>query len=186
MLAEAFAEPLTKERVLIYADGLQDIPQDRLKVSFQRALRELTWFPKVAELRSLAGMKSDDQRKVEADAAWNHVNEYLRKWGVDLLPLYSGGKKTTPPPLDARSEYALRRIGGLRAINLVDVEKRPFMYRDFCEAYTLAPIAELMAPSLLQQFGDQKLIGKVKELARAKDMEHRNAKLPTGRDDSKR
>jgi hypothetical protein len=182
VLAEAFAEPLTEERVEIYARGLADIPQDRLEVSFQRALRELTWFPKVAELRKLAGLDSDDETKVEADAAWNYANEYLRKWGVDLLPVYSGGRKITPPPLDARSEYALRRIGGLWALNQVDIQNRPFMYRDFCEAYTLAPVAELMASPLLQQFGEHKLLGNVKQLTRAKAMEHQSEDPVSGRD----
>jgi hypothetical protein len=171
MLAEAFGEPLTDERIEIYARSLADIPQDRLNAAFQRALREQTFFPKVAELRALAASKPDDEKKVEANAAWDYVNEYLRKWGVDRLPLFSGGGKvTTPPPLDARSDYALRRIGGLRALNQVDIDKRPFMYRDFCEAYTLAPVAELMALPLQQQFGDYKLLGNVKQLTQAKSM----------------
>jgi hypothetical protein len=171
ILAEAFGEPLTEQRVEIYASGLADIPQDRLQVAFKRARYELTWFPKLAELRNLAGAKPDDQKKVEADAAWNHVNEYLRKWGVDRLPIYSGGNKITAPRLDTRSEYALRRIGGRWALNQMDAENRPFMYRDFCEAYILAPVAELMAPQLLEQFGDRALVGNVKQLTEAKTME---------------
>jgi hypothetical protein len=115
-----------------------------------------------------------DQNKVEADAAWNYVNEYLRKWGVDRLPIYSGGKRITAPRLDARSEYALRRIGGLWALNQIDAESRPFMYRDFCEAYVLAPVAELMAPQLLEQFGDRALVGNVKQLTEAKTMEQQH------------
>jgi len=112
-----------------------------------------------------------DEKKIEANAAWSYVNEYLRKWGVDLLPLYSGGKVTTPPPLDSRADYALRRIGGLRALNQVDANKMPFMYRDFCEAYALAPAAELMALPLRQQFGDGRLQGDVKQLTEARSME---------------
>ncbi len=172
-LAVAFREPLIEERVEIYARALTDIPQDRLNVAFQRALRELTFFPKVAELRSLAVSSSDDEKNVEANAAWDYVNDYLRKWGVDLLPLHSGGQVITPPPLDSRTDYALRRIGGLRALNQVDIDKLPFMRRDFCEAYTLAPVAELMALSLQQQFGEDKLQGNIKQLTEAKSMEHR-------------
>jgi hypothetical protein len=170
MLAEAFGESLTEERMEIYARALADIPQDRLNLAFQRALRERTFFPKVAELRALALASSDEGKKVEANAAWDYVNQYLRKWGVDLLPLYSSGKIITPPPLDQRTDYALRRVGGLRALNQVDVDKVPFMYRDFCEAYTLAPIADLLAQPLQQQFGEDKLQGNVKQLAEAKSM----------------
>lgn len=172
MLAEGFGEALTEERMEIYTRALADIPQDRLNTAFQRALHERSFFPKVAELRNLAVSSSDDEKKVEANAAWNYVNEYLRKWGVNLLPLYSGGKVTTPPPLDARTDYALRRIGGVRTLNQVDVDKMPFMYRDFCEAYALAPVAELMVLPLQQQFGNDKLQGNIKQLTEAKSMEH--------------
>ena len=170
-LAEGFGETITDERMEIYARALDDIPQDRLGIAFQRVLRELTFFPKVAELRTLAVPSSEDQKKIEANAAWDYVNEYLRKWGVDLLPLYSSGKITTPPPLDAKADYALRRIGGLRALNQVDIDKMPFMHRDFCEAYALASVAESMALPLRQQFGGEALQGSVKMLTEAKSME---------------
>jgi hypothetical protein len=54
-LAEAFGEPLTDQRQDIYFGGLADIPQDQLQVAFRRARYELKWFPKLAELRGLAG-----------------------------------------------------------------------------------------------------------------------------------
>ena len=165
MLAEAFAEPLTEERMEIYVRALADVPQDRLRISFQRALRELTWFPKVAELRDLADANSEkgnkeSEQKVEADAAWTYVNDYLRKWGVDQLPLYSGGEQIPAPPLDSRADYALRRIGGFHALHQMDINRMPFVYRDFCEAYAQAPLAEQMAPRLQQQFGSLKTMAK--------------------------
>lgn len=55
ILAEAFGERLTEERQEIYCAGLADIGQDRLAVAFRRARYELKWFPKLAELRDLAG-----------------------------------------------------------------------------------------------------------------------------------
>ena len=58
-LAEAFGEPLTDQRQDIYFAGLVDIPQDHLRVAFRRARYELKWFPKLAELRGLAGAQSD-------------------------------------------------------------------------------------------------------------------------------
>jgi hypothetical protein len=166
----------------IYARDLADVPRDRLSVAFQRARRERTFFPKVAELRNLAVSSSEDEKKVEANAAWKYVNEYLRKWGVDLLPLFSGGGKVaTAPPLDARIDFALRRIGGLRALNQVDADKMPFMYRDFCEAYALAPVAELMALPLQQQFGKDKLLGSVKQLTEPTSIENHAMRPATGK-----
>ncbi len=169
MLAEAFGEQLTLERVEIYARALCDIPREHLQIAFQRALRERTWFPKVAELRELAGTAlPEEKKKAEANAAWNQVNEYLRKWGVDLWPIYSGGKVITPPALEPRLEYALRKIGGLWRLNQVTDESYPFVYRDFCEAYNLAPVADLMAPQLSEQFSNQALAGRMQQLSEMK------------------
>jgi hypothetical protein len=56
ILAEAFGEQLTAERQEIYCAGLGDIQQDRLQTAFRRARYELKWFPKLAELREMAGV----------------------------------------------------------------------------------------------------------------------------------
>jgi hypothetical protein len=58
-LAEAFGEPLTDQRQDIYFGGLADLPQDQLRIAFRRARYELKWFPKLAELRGLAGTPAD-------------------------------------------------------------------------------------------------------------------------------
>ena len=57
-MAEAFGERLTEERQEIYCAGLAEFPQNRLDVAFRRARYELNWFPKLAELRELAGIVS--------------------------------------------------------------------------------------------------------------------------------
>ena len=59
ILAEAFGEQLTDQRQEIYCGGLADIQQDQLRVAFRRARYELKWFPKLAELRGLAGASPD-------------------------------------------------------------------------------------------------------------------------------
>lgn len=59
MLAEAFGEPLTEQRQEIYYRGLAEIPQEQLRIAFRRARYELKWFPKLAELRELAGVLPD-------------------------------------------------------------------------------------------------------------------------------
>jgi hypothetical protein len=59
ILAEAFGEKLTEERQDIYCGSLADIQQKQLDIAFRRARCELKWFPKIAELRELAGALSD-------------------------------------------------------------------------------------------------------------------------------
>ena len=90
------------------------------------------------------------------------ANDYLRKWGVDLMPIYSKGTRNDPPAIPPRIAYALRRIGGPSGLNQVTQENRPFVFKDFCEAYNLAPIADSHAPQLAEKFPITE--GKVKQL----------------------
>jgi hypothetical protein len=164
VLAEAFGEPMTPERLRIYSEDLCTLAHADLVIAFERARQELKFFPKLAELRELAGAKPQDLRNIEAEAAFKFVCDYLRKWGVDLIPLWQGGKLIEAPPLPSRVDYALRRIGGLRYLNQITAESRPFMQRDFVEAYNQAPLAESLAPQLQEMFGERKLLGEVKLL----------------------
>jgi hypothetical protein len=166
IMAAAFGQPVTAERLRIYADDLlSDLSREQLEIALTRARRELKYFPQIAELRELAGAKPEMQRQVEAEAAWAWAQNYLRKWGVDHLPIYSGGKKLEAPPIPERIEYALRRIGGIRCLNQVTTESYPFVLKDFCAAYNQAETAYLLAPQLAEKFPDRKLLGEVKQLA---------------------
>jgi hypothetical protein len=62
ILGEAFGERWTDERQEIYCTGLLDIPQEQLKIAFKRACYELKWFPKLAELRELAGAPCESEK----------------------------------------------------------------------------------------------------------------------------
>jgi hypothetical protein len=138
-------ETVSPERLKIYAADLADLERCQLETAFARARRELKFFPKIAELRDLAGAAAKDERNVEAEAAWKWATDYLRKWGVDLMPIYSGGKRLEAPAIPPRIAYALRRIGGLSALNQITADSRPFMFKDFCEAWHVAPIADSLA-----------------------------------------
>ncbi len=167
-------ETVSPERMKIYAGDLADLDRSQLEVAFTRARRELKFFPRISELRDLAGVAAKDVRNVETEAAWKFVNDYLRKWGVDLMPIYSGGKRIEAPALPPRIAYALRRIGGLCGLNQVTEEKRPFMFRDFCEAYNVAPIADLLAPQLADKFPVRE--GQVKQLTDGASIERPDVK----------
>ena len=55
-LAVAFGCEITGERLESYAEHLADIPKEKLQQAFWQAGRDLKFFPKIAELRELAGM----------------------------------------------------------------------------------------------------------------------------------
>jgi hypothetical protein len=143
---------MTPERFRIFAHDLADLSHDRLQIAFARARRELTFFPKIAQLRELAGAAAKDQGNAEAEAAWEFANVYLRKWGVNRMPIRCSGKWIAPPDIPPRIAYALRRIGGLTGLNQISEERRAFMFRDFCEAYALAPVAESLTSQLVNKF----------------------------------
>jgi hypothetical protein len=159
VLAESFGEPLTPQRLEIYVHELSDIDHEKLAVACSRARRDLKFFPKIAELRTLArtvtAENAEEKKKVEANDAWEFVNKYLRKWGVAR---YDDDRR---PRLPARVDYALRRIGGLSGLNQITAQSRPFMYRDFVEAYQLAPVAQSMGSLLEGLFGTTALMGDV-------------------------
>ena len=148
ILAEAFGESITCERLKIYAGDLADIGHGPLENAFMRARQECRFFPKIAELRDFAVGKPEDLAKVEAEAAFEFTLNYLREWGVDLSPRFQGGEWQYAPALPARVEYALRRIGGLRGLNNLTYEARPFAFKEFVEAFKLAPLSEQICPRL--------------------------------------
>lgn len=153
-LAALWNEPMGGLRLTGYVERLSDLQPDQLREAFQRAGDELTKMPSVAELRALAGEATGKQAEdVEAMAAWDQAERYLRKWGVDLLPLGREHAPLLPPRID----YALRRIGGLRGLNQITEERRAFMMRDFMQGFKDATVAEakgllaLPPPALKQQ-----------------------------------
>lgn len=163
-LAITWNEPMADERQFQYARHLSDLSEEQLRVAFNRAVRECNKFPSVAELRALAtGSTVKQQLDVEAMVAWDTANHYLREWGVDLMPVYSRGAIERAPVLPPRIEYALRRIGGLMALNQITEERRPFMVRDFVQAFNEAPIVDSDEDRVLLQ-GVRKILVRAKEL----------------------
>jgi hypothetical protein len=139
VLAEAIGEPVTAERLKIYSGDLLDIPREQMAIAFQRARQGLKFFPKIAELRELAGAcKLEKQEDIAANAAWDDVQEYLRKWGVNGMPVFAGGKEYRPPALEPRTEYALRACGGLARINAATDTNFSFVKKEFLEAWLRA------------------------------------------------
>ena len=153
ILAIALGEPLTPARLRIYAEDLAaDLSREQIAVAVQRARRELKFFPKLSELRVFAGVDPAALLSVEAEAAWDSVWVYLRKWGVEPLPIWSGGKEFRAPRLNPRIDYALRRVHGLRALNQLKNDSLPFAKRDFIEGYKQASLAFSTSPQLQEKF----------------------------------
>lgn len=141
-LAAAWNEPMPEARQAMYVENLMDLDRSSLEQAFRRAVQEGEKFPSIADLRKLAA--GEMKQSVEAMAAWDAVQRYVREYGVERMPVYVRGKGLVdPPPLPARIEYALRRIGGLQALRAGGQDEAfPFLLRDFCAAFAEAPVAE--------------------------------------------
>jgi len=158
VLAEAFGEcgeKVSPQRLQIYAGDLADLDQRQLEIAFKRARTELKFFPKISELRELAGVPKQEQcNEAEAFSAFQSVIRHLERNGIDA------GVQS----LSRRAQYAVRHCGGLAAFNNRLVDKSfPFLQRDFCEAYARAPIAEMISTQLSSSLG-------LKQLADRKSM----------------
>jgi hypothetical protein len=143
-LAAGWGEPMPAGRLAVYVENLLDFSKEQLEVVFARGTREAERFPSIPQLRALARSETKPEQSVAAMEGWEAALRYARKWGTDGLPVYVRGKGLLPPPaLDARIEYALRRIGGLQALRDIAEEKHPFLLRDFCRGFDEAPVADL-------------------------------------------
>lgn len=89
ILAEAFGEPLTAARLNVYASDLADLEHSQLEVAFRRARRELDYFPKVAQLRRVAGADQTEKTDAETRKAWDVLIGFVQKYvGNDVYGNY--------------------------------------------------------------------------------------------------
>jgi hypothetical protein len=95
----AFDVEATAERLAIYRAGLADVPLEAFERAVQTAIATRTYFPKVAELRALAGDAPPDVGLVEA-----MLLEHLRSTGAWRLA-----------PSDPFLRLVCTRLGGYRA-----------------------------------------------------------------------
>ena len=165
LLGEAFGEFLTSERLRIYAEDLSDLGQDPLATGFIRARRESPFFPKIAELRKLAGADGKLQIQLEAEHAWQAVELDIARRGRDACPIF-----------DECTEYAIRAAGGMRAIDRIfkdpDVDTETFKKKDFVAAFANYEAAE--------RLGLHELAAPVRQLLTASTEDRPQLKLVSG------
>jgi hypothetical protein len=139
ILAEAFSQPMTPERLRIYAGDLADLERSQLEVAFCHARREMTFLPKIAELRNLAGAGQDEQQDAEARKAWDLLTRFVTKYvSNDVHGNYGpqhGWYPKSFPKLSERILDCVRRTGGWKVYACMDVHDMPFIQKRFFEEY---------------------------------------------------
>ena len=156
MLAEAFGESgekLSAQRLQIYACDLADLDRSQLEIAFLRARRECKFFPKIAELRELAGANPAQEREAEGCKAWDLLMGFVRKYvGNDIFGNYGpehGWYPKSYPTLSGRILDVVRRTGGWKAYKCLADADFPFQQRRFFEQYEAWISVEKISPAAL-------------------------------------
>jgi hypothetical protein len=174
--AMSLKQPLTETQADVHMQEwaliADEVGFDALAEAVKDVMRnDSDWFPSVRAIRQRAGLNQQEQVAVDANEAWNEVQRYLRLWGGEGHPFWRNGQREYPPPLTPRLDYAMRRVGGLRAIDRVTAAALPFMRKDFDEAYRLAPLAEQRRLQLSIGSNRKNLSGAFRDLLPTKKME---------------
>jgi hypothetical protein len=156
ILAEAYAEPLTPARIRVYVQDLADLSPEQLAVGFARARRGLKFFPRISEIRELAGATAEGNEDAEARAAWDVLMSFVSCYvQSDVFGNYSPdqGCRTTPMPvLSQRILDTVRRTGSWRAFKCMTFSDFPFQQKRFFEefkawdAVNAVPVVRLALP----------------------------------------
>jgi hypothetical protein len=140
-LAVAFKEQLdNKGKTLeVYLKALSDLTDEQLQVATHHAIRELKFFPRVAELRELAGAGRAEQQDAEARVAWDCLIKFVAKYvSNDIYGNYGpehGWYPKTFPKLSDRILDSVRRSGGWHVYKCMDADDMPFIQKRFFEEY---------------------------------------------------
>lgn len=146
-LSETFRQPLTDAAVEGYIAGLEDLPEELIRMALRRALRECRFMPTPAELREMAGAPGAKAAMTKAIAdAWEAVVWAIRKHSytesVDFGPLVNA---------------VIRNMGGWQAAcGWGTAERDTWKRKEFAslfEAFSTSPPASLRGEPLAGAFG---------------------------------
>jgi hypothetical protein len=172
-------EPMTAVRLKIYAADLADLSPSQLQTAFTRARRESQFFPKIAQLRELAGEASKQRQDAECRKAWDTLQTFVRRYvGNDVFDNYGpehGWYPKTFPHLSDRIVDSVRRSGGWKTYKCMTDEDFPFVQKRFFDEYNAWTAIErvdaghMLTAAVLQ----------VKQLAAAKTEHRQQPSRPT-------
>jgi hypothetical protein len=164
-MAEVFREPLTAELLAMYVESLADLSDEQIRLCVGRAIRELKWFPKPAELRELVGCNPKGEQDAEARAAWDVVvdftGKYIQSDPQGCYVIDQGVRRVPPPVLSQRILDTVRRTGGWRAYKLMDAADLPHQQKRFVAEYQAwTAVEQVPASKLLTELPRLQLVAK--------------------------
>ena len=182
-MAEVFREPLTAELLAMYVESLTDLSDEQIRVCVGRAIRELKWFPKPAELRELVSYNPEEEQDAEARAAWDVVvdftDKYIQSDPQGCYVVDQGVRRVPPPVLSQRILDTVRRTGGWRAYKLMDAADLPHQQRRFmAEFKAWAAVEQIPVSRFLTELPRLQLVAKPMDPLRITESKQEQQKAP--------
>lgn len=132
-----YGQEVSTAQMKIYLLALEgEMNTDELNAACTRALKVCKFFPKPAEILDQITAREKDGNQLEGERAWVALQEFIREWGTDLMPLCSGGRMIGPPPLDDATAYAVRQCGGYSYVSRPPEESAHWVRKNFLEHYS--------------------------------------------------
>lgn len=132
VLAANFRVELTPLQAAAYREGLKDLTQTQIQAICSRALTEIPDFmPTVGKLKGFLRAGQQDAERLMAEQEWARLD--VRTSGLGAMYVF-GGHKINDRLHDA-GQYALRIIGGVRAIESCAPNFLFALRKNFLEAY---------------------------------------------------
>ena len=123
---------ITAELAKMYQAGLGDMEPEQIEEACKKALLELKFFPKIAEIRERVGNETKALTEIQAEEdwafAWTHAP-------LDYNPDLKTGLQ--PRGLSPAGTWAILRMGGWPRIAEAKERDEPFMRKRFMELYEL-------------------------------------------------
>jgi hypothetical protein len=133
----------------LYLTGLADLSDAQVETAIAQAVMELRFFPKVAELRDLAGASQQGKQDAEARMAWDVLASFVKKFvSNDVHGNYGpefGWYSTDYPKLSDRIIDTVRRTGGWKIYKCMSTGDFPFVQKRFFEEYAAWAAVEKIA-----------------------------------------
>ncbi len=133
--AEIHQRELTLHMVEAYKSALLDLPVTELRDALNSAIRNVQYWPTPAHIRQQWESMHAKRDQAAAEQSWDGVLAHIWKWGIEQLPVFQGGELLHAPGFDDVTEFAMRQVGGYRAIGDAPGDQLRFMRRDFVAAY---------------------------------------------------
>lgn len=170
----------------MYVESLGDLSDEQIRRSVGRAIRELKWFPKPAELRELVGHNPRDEQDAEARAAWgvvvNFAEKYVQSDPQGCYVVDQGVRRVPPPVLSQRILDTVRRTGGWRAYKLMRASDLPHQQKRFIAEYGIWTAVEQVPESrLLTEMPRLQLVAKPIEPPSVTEPKQEQPKAPASK-----